>query len=623
MDQVLDHPFIKGSTGYHDKATQDKLDEILENTRKAKDAAERMEQDLRIVKNKTMKLTKLTEQCLTQIQKTESVLLRGIVEATDIICPSCFIILDEKLEEEHFESIRPDAVISSPAQQIASNESVLPVGRRVEVSKVEVDNPIKSSSILSYFSFFERRKKAVLSIDSANLIADGAIEVAGKVQDTLESVQSGTIFQRMFPTQTYFLYLVDEYTMQPIFDPSGVYPISIERNLLLEKKGVLLPLMKLGVKALKLYNGAAGLARCFGYPLPQLSDECTQSIEDAVGALSADSSVSDFDCLQESLDEVVSTSSGKDENCDEIEKMKQQRGKAFRDFGEFLSTKDDKKTFCGLRRILTQKGTCIWTSEKNAKDIENGNSRPEFDEFGSQIEHIKEEVEKLKSVDAYRNFVEFLDKNDTESEFSGLRSLFGASQLRIEPLSDNGEDDQRIPIKKTGVLHVNTLTLGGGGAYTEGNAEIVPNLLSSPEIQCTQEVKDKLEKLEQENENLRQKMQKMQKMQTDNSTSITSRSLQDGPPSRPEVNSTVAISPSCPVPFLAVWKDSPHCESCKKRFSFFRRVHHCRFCGHSFCHKCLIRKIHIGNKGTAPICESCNGKLVSYEQNKTSSTSSL
>ena len=34
------------------------------------------------------------------------------------------------------------------------------------------------------------------------------------------------------------------------------------------------------------------------------------------------------------------------------------------------------------------------------------------------------------------------------------------------------------------------------------------------------------------------------------------------------------------------WQDGDECQSCNKKFTFSRRKHHCRFCGHVFCNKC-------------------------------------
>lgn len=53
------------------------------------------------------------------------------------------------------------------------------------------------------------------------------------------------------------------------------------------------------------------------------------------------------------------------------------RGKALREFHAFLIEEghDPKQTFCGLQRILTKEGLCLWTTPENFKDVENGKGR--------------------------------------------------------------------------------------------------------------------------------------------------------------------------------------------------------------------------------------------------------
>ncbi len=57
-----------------------------------------------------------------------------------------------------------------------------------------------------------------------------------------------------------YLYLVDDFSGLPVFDPKGEYPIVIEvNNAELGAKHV--PLMHIGVREMALANGAAGLAQ--------------------------------------------------------------------------------------------------------------------------------------------------------------------------------------------------------------------------------------------------------------------------------------------------------------------------------------------------------------------------
>ena len=61
--------------------------------------------------------------------------------------------------------------------------------------------------------------------------------VGGGVADVLSAV-----VDKLIEGESLYLYLVDEYTMQPVVDPDGVYPIKITTTK--ETVTKLLPLMK-------------------------------------------------------------------------------------------------------------------------------------------------------------------------------------------------------------------------------------------------------------------------------------------------------------------------------------------------------------------------------------------
>ena len=52
--------------------------------------------------------------------------------------------------------------------------------------------------------------------------------------------------------------------------------------------------------------------------------------------------------------------------------------------------------------------------------------------------------------------------------------------------------------------------------------------------------------------------------------------------------------------------DTDHCENCNAIFTFFRRRHHCRMCGHVVCDKCSPNKMVVpGYEGVARVCNQC------------------
>ena len=84
-------------------------------------------------------------------------------------------------------------------------------------------------------------------------------------------------------------------------DPSGHYPIEIKTPSDVVPK--LLPVMQVGLRAMSVFNGAAGVARMFGYP----SRKCQRPKAWAAGAresvalLKRESSVEQFSVVHEEV----------------------------------------------------------------------------------------------------------------------------------------------------------------------------------------------------------------------------------------------------------------------------------------------------------------------------------
>jgi hypothetical protein len=290
-----------------------------------------------------------------------------MVEAADIVIPTCVVIVNQKLPVSTSKQVSNDEVVSS----------------RDEIDIKTTGMVTKSTSWLKFLSSVgEKVNLAVDAVQSTLDTVQGAIDsVSSIISDPLGS----------FPEDEYWLYLVDEYTMQPIVpseDINSPYPIKISTPK--EMVAKVLPLMKLTLKAMSLYNGAAGLARCLGYPLPVLSDSVTGYLSSAVGSLDQQSSVSEYDVLQTSLDKVIATKGTDDQSQDESSK-KTQRGKPVVDLASFFDKpgNDPGHDFCGLRRVISPDGSCIWTTDENAKLVENGASRPIFTDNSALLENSK------------------------------------------------------------------------------------------------------------------------------------------------------------------------------------------------------------------------------------------
>ena len=148
-----------------------------------------------------------------------------------------------------------------------------------------------------------------------------------------------------------FLYLIDELTLEPVRPESedDVYPIRITTPAEIVPK--LLPAMQIGLYALSVVNGAAGIARLFGVPAPKVSDEWRAGLATSVEILKQESSVEAFSAVN-------TTATGDDT----AGKKQSFRGAALRDLKRLLEKQDPDKNFAGLERIGDPSdGTAVWT----------------------------------------------------------------------------------------------------------------------------------------------------------------------------------------------------------------------------------------------------------------------
>jgi ankyrin repeat protein len=74
------------------------------------------------------------------------------------------------------------------------------------------------------------------------------------------------------------------------------------------------------------------------------------------------------------------------------------------------------------------------------------------------------------------------------------------------------------------------------------------------------------------------------------------------------------------------WKESSKCYKCSQEFTLFKRRHHCRNCGESFCDKCTWRKLLLPHIGFASspvrVCDACFGRLRPTERAPASASTS-
>jgi hypothetical protein len=222
-------------------------------------------------------------------------------------------------------------------------------------------------------------------------------------------------------SESLWLYLVDEATGEVVQPPEGSnYPIEITTPG--KTLPVLLPLAKIGLKAMCITNNVAKIGRAFGYPLPSLGEEYVNMAKSAIGDLSKESSVAEFDVLQNHLSNVTQKEEGRTQEQGNTNTGKQDpetiRGAALREFERWLKLKDEENKFCDLQRVLTSEGKSCWTTGENAKKMQEGKdvlNGPEVESGDPEaIKKIRQENEDIKKANDEINKVneEMLKAND-------------------------------------------------------------------------------------------------------------------------------------------------------------------------------------------------------------------
>lgn len=256
-----------------------------------------------MIEEKTRCISQVQEDALSQIMRTEKALLRGMIEATDVTVPSCFIILPQTLP-------------------------------RVDALDQNADE------------YSDRISRAARWLQQLTYLTECAERVAETVSDPKKYIEDKA--KEIFQGERMYLYLVDEYTMEPmnLGSDDPIYPIEITKPSKFVANA--LPLMKLGLRAIKLGNMAVGLGRVFGFPIPQIPDEYLSQAKAFLHTLSDDSSVASYDKLNTL---VMASENDSDVSSQTV------RGAALREFQIFLTEYDPRCYFSGLRRVLiSEKG---------------------------------------------------------------------------------------------------------------------------------------------------------------------------------------------------------------------------------------------------------------------------
>eukprot|EP00966_Prymnesium_polylepis_P078305 1815591-Prymnesium_polylepis.1 len=271
MADALEHVF------FNPKATgaDQKLDELLKNQDEIK--AEQQKQTTMLNTIQQLSLENRRE-----LSRTRDVLLKGMFEATEVQTPTCFVVLDAPLPELSDDDKRLQLQLREDGRGLslsAGGFSVSASDKGIEVSSELFDK---------YKGRFDEGMKWADRINSITCrLADGKVGGAFKI------IEEG--LGDLVTANTKYLYLVDELIGEPVRGDS--YPIEITTPSELVPK--LLPLMQVGLHAMAAFNSAAGLARAFGFPAPEVPTSWRKGTRDSVEALKQESSVEQFGAVHD------------------------------------------------------------------------------------------------------------------------------------------------------------------------------------------------------------------------------------------------------------------------------------------------------------------------------------
>ena len=195
-----------------------------------------------------------------------------------------------------------------------------------------------------------------VGIDSAADEATGMLSKFKSMFNVNNPMESAKNAVDQFSTKKMTLRLVCQYTGEPVGDG---YEIDQPREVIPK----LLPLMSVGLKAMKMVNGVSKLGRLFGLPAPEIPPNWIDSVNSMVDGLGDKG----FACVAEVSD--------KDTQGDLQELSAFQQ----REFAEFLAKNDEREAWKDvLVRVALQDGKVIWVSQaahdqlKNKDDLLDG-----------------------------------------------------------------------------------------------------------------------------------------------------------------------------------------------------------------------------------------------------------
>jgi hypothetical protein len=372
MGKVLEHGFFQvNSTAASSEDLGKKMDElkgeIMEQFKQQEKMLGAQKACLMRIEDNTIVLKAAGQETQRMISQSSSVLCKAIFEATEVLFPACFVMLPYKLPDPDFSDGDEVVVLaeSGPSAHLHGKAVVVDRAARSDgevniVHLVEDDQakPLRVNSI-----DLVKKVDESLSVEAGKWIelVKGLmveeVEVANGPRDWTKNIakKCGKHFKDKWTKKTYYLYLVDEFTHKPVWDPNETYPIVIKEKSDLVKK--YLPVMKAGLLAMSAANGVAAIGSMF-YPfvpsrvVPAALQETAQ---DFVKGLQ--NGGSEFAVVQDTID------AGNDGG-------EAKRGPELREFQKFLQKEDKQQQYANLRRVCDASGNAIWVTGGSAKQLQ-------------------------------------------------------------------------------------------------------------------------------------------------------------------------------------------------------------------------------------------------------------
>jgi hypothetical protein len=282
-----------------------------------------------VVKESAAKIIQMNQETAEKLKHSTSVICKAVFEATEVSTPTCFVVLPYELPAP--KSLTEEISPTLESQLKKANDWLTGVMGLVEKGKCIVKSPG----------------------------AYAKCYVTDKFKDKVKKLKEACTSKKLY------LYLVDEFTGEAVYDPTCVYPVEMEASSELVEK--YMPIMQMGLQAISLANGVTGLVNMFFPFVPRklVPPKYEERMQEFVNGLNKEP---DY------------------EKDDGVPK----RGLELREFKEFLEkheedflkkTKEKKvkhRNYAGLMRVCDEKtGHAIWVTEESVKLIESGERKDE------------------------------------------------------------------------------------------------------------------------------------------------------------------------------------------------------------------------------------------------------